>query len=312
VGGFQCDLSPWLLPASGDEGGTLVGQPLDVYSGNATAGNNLSGQQIWSPDSTGVLLQERLRTRPPAGANADVAQKGLVPSRLTIARLGRAATRPGKVVSSAVGAWAPAATAWHGVLASGRTVVLPGPAAGAVTLQLAGDLSTTNSTATYQHYSEDGRSVVDGTLTISGSSPWHIAGAITVSGAHSGTLNADLTVDNSISAAHPLPTRSGTFTTTYDGRASPALPALGPCYDRLPRRTPLQATARRSGQTVRVTVTADIAGDRRPVRNATVRIGGRAGTTDVHGRATLRTAGRARTRIAVRAGDTFVPAVIRG
>jgi hypothetical protein len=309
--GFQCDLSPWLLPASGDAGGTLVGQPLNVYGGNYTAANNLSGQQFWSPDSTSILLQERLRTKPPASANADVAQKGLVPSRLTIARLDQAPTTPRRIVSSAVGAWAPAASAWHGVLASNRTVTLAGRAGGTVTLSLSGDLSTTRSTAVYAGYTDDGRTFVDGTMTITGASPWHIAAAIRVSGAHTGTLDADLTVDNSTSAAHPLPTKTGSFTATYDGRTAPALPALGSCYDALPRRTPLRASATRTagGRRVRVTVTADIAGDRRPVRNATVRIGTRHARTDARGRATLTTPGRA---IRVSAGDTFTAVSIHG
>jgi hypothetical protein len=309
--GFQCDLSPWLLPASGDAGGTLVGQPLNVYGGRYTAGNNLSGQQAWSPDSTSLLLQERLRTRPPASANADVAQKGLVPNRLTIARLDRPGTAPAVVRSSAVGAWAPAATAWHGVLASNRTVTLPGQAGGSVVLHLAGDLSTTQSTATYQHYSDDGRTFVDGTMTITGSSPWHIVAAIVVSGAHTGALNADLTVDNSTSAAHPLPTKSGSYVAVYDGQTAPALPTLGACPGQLPRRTPLRASALRAGRRLTVTVTADIAGDVRPVRRAVVRVGGRRAVTDARGRTVVVTSRANRARITVSAGDTFTAVTLR-
>jgi hypothetical protein len=308
-GGFQCDLSPWLLPASGDDGGRLTGQPLDVYAGNLTAGNNLGGQQVWSPDSTSVVLQERLRTKPGAGANPAVAQKGLVPNRLTIAEIAKPATKPGAVRSSTVGAWAPAARDWRGTIAANRTVTIPGPKGGSAVLSLSGNLQTTATTATYRHYSEDGKTFVDGTMTITGSAPWHVVAAIKVTGAHTGSLDADMTIDNSITAAHPVPTKTGRYVAVYDGKTAPPLPTVGPCYSRLPKPNALRLTLARAGGTVRATVRANIAGDARPVQGAVVRLAGRTATTDRHGRATLRTtAGGTATATA---GPTFTPARVR-
>ena len=44
----QCDLQPWLLPATGDDGGNLMGQPLLPYTGgDVHAANNISGYPQW-------------------------------------------------------------------------------------------------------------------------------------------------------------------------------------------------------------------------------------------------------------------------
>ncbi|MGZ4283537.1 MAG: hypothetical protein ACXVHB_04795 [Solirubrobacteraceae bacterium] len=106
--GFACDLQPWLLPAGGARGGTLVGQPLNPYdSGQTISGNDLEGQQVWSPDSTRVLLQGRSLRRPPAGSNSYLLQKGPAPSELIVAHILRRATKPIRPVTTRVGNWAP-------------------------------------------------------------------------------------------------------------------------------------------------------------------------------------------------------------
>ena len=168
--GFQCDLSPWLLGARGDDGGRLVGQPLETYSGNLTAGDQLIGQQMWNPSSTAVLLQETTRQRPPANANPQVAQLGLTPHRLGIAWLPRQpAPKPLSVASSQVGAWAPAPQDYHATIGSGAHGVLRGSDGGTATISFTGNLSQGSWSVTYAHFTEDGRTFLDGTETISGS-----------------------------------------------------------------------------------------------------------------------------------------------
>ncbi len=91
--GFQCSLSPWLLPSTGDAGGALLGQPLSTYAGGpAFTSNNLDGQQVWSPDGTRVLLQEQLFG--PSTGTGQQAYMGSTPNRLDVAVLGRAPTAP--------------------------------------------------------------------------------------------------------------------------------------------------------------------------------------------------------------------------
>jgi len=303
--GFQCDLSPWLLPGTGDAGGRLIGQPLQTYAGNLTAGNNLSGQSFWSPDGTEVLLQERLRTHPPASANPQVAQKGLAPTWIEIARIDRPPTRAPRVVSSRVGSWAPAAAGYRGTLSADRTVVARGPRAGTATIVYQGNLLTGSVSVTYHHYSADGRTFVDGTMSGGNQNaqtmPWTLHADVRVSGAHTGRLLADLVVNNN---AQPLPQKTGTLTATYDGRAAPPLPALGPCYSRLPAPSPLHVAVHRAGSRVSVSVTADIAGDRRPVEGAVVRLGRDVVRTDRRGRAVLALPGH-RVTLVVTAGSTF-------
>jgi len=304
--GFQCDLSPWLLPGSGDANGALTGQPLATYAGRSTPGNNLSGQSFWSPDSTRVLLQERLRTKPPASANEQVAQKGLAPSRITIARLDRAPGKPAKAAATTVGAWAPPAVTFPGTLSSNRTVTVHGLKGGSATIVYQGTLVSGSTNVTFDHYTDDGRTFVDGTMSGGNPDPtmmpWTLKADVTVTGAHTGRLRADLVVDNN---HKPLPAKTGTFAATYDGKAAPPLPELGQCYSRLPKPTPLTVQARAAGGRVRVTVTADIAGDRRPVRGAVVRVGARRARTNGAGRATLSGIGSGRHTITASAGDTF-------
>jgi len=304
--GFQCDLSPWLLPGTGDDGGTLTGQPLQTYAGNLTAGNNLSGQSFWNPGSNQVLLQERLRTRPATSANAQIAQKGLAPSWIEVADIDRPATTPQPAASSAVGAWAPAAATFQGPLAAGHHVVVHGPGGGTATLTYQGSLAGGSMSVTFDDYTTDGRTFVNGTMEVANpseeTSPWTLTDDVTVTGAHTGRLVADLAINNN---ASPLPQMSGTFSATYDGRTAPPLPALGPCYSRLPRPTPLTVRALRRGAAVQLRVSADMDGDIRPVLRALVRSGATTASTDAAGRATL-TLPAGRRTILVTAGSTFL------
>lgn len=305
--GFQCDLAPWLLPGTGDHGGRLIGQPLNTYGNGLTPGNNLSGQQFWSPDSTSVLLQERTTTRPPKSANEHVAQKGLTPNRVAIAHIRRKATKPRPNVKTFVGSWASTPKAYSGTTDSNETVVLPGRT-GSVTLSYTGTLANGVWTQTYNSYSEDGKTVLDGPLSASRNSEgvWHVDADIRVSGAHTGSLKSNIVISGP--GPDGLPVMTGNVTATYDGKTAPSLPKLGACHADTPRTSPVHVRARARGARAVVTVTAAIAGDRRPVAGAVVRIGRARGTTDARGRATVRVAHGSTSRVVrVDAGDTFRP-----
>jgi hypothetical protein len=307
--GFQCDLSPWLLSGAGDGGGELIGQPLNVYSGNLTPGNNLSGQQFWSPDSRSVLLQERLRARPPAGLNEHVEQKGLVPSRIRIARIERQPGKRERIVSSALGSWAPPPNQYVATTGTDVTVTVNGHGGGTADIAYSGNLATGSWSARFNHYSSDGKSFVDGTYAVTPASsggPWTIKADIHVSGAHTGTLSADLVVDN---GASPLPAKSGTFNAVYDGKTAPQLPELGPCYDRLPGKSRLVLKASAAGnRRIAVTIKANVHGDERPVSGPVVKVSGRRAKTNARGHAVLRVEGHGRRTVKAVAGDTFVAA----
>ena len=112
----------------------------------------------------------------------------------------------------------------------------------------------------------------------------------------------DLTLDN----AAKLPVKQGTISAVYDGKAAPPLPDLGPCYDKLPKASPLRLNATRKGSRVQAVVTANVYGDVRPVAGAIVQVGSVSSRTDEHGAATItlpETGGSV--DITATAGDTF-------
>lgn len=302
--GFQCDISPWLLPATGDRGGQLLGQPVDVYDGALTAASHQLGARAWSSDSTRYILQERTHER--AGL--------LAPSRIAIAHFGRPPTLPLVPASTAVGDWAPSAAAYRGPLAQDRDALVRGRAGGHATIQYRGHLGQASSTAVrFERFTDDGRTFVDG--TISGASQndgvgekrkWRLLANIRVTGLHTGLLRMDLTLDNS---TRPLPSKAGSVEAVYDGRRAPPLPALAPCYKQQPQPTPLKLQVVRRRDRWLATVTADVQGDNRPVSNAVVRIGSQSVKTDEHGVALLSRHPDARQIDAV-AGNTFRPVTL--
>ena len=301
--GFQCDLSPWLLPGTGDAGGALTGQPLNVYGNGLTPGNNLSGQQFWSPDSTSVLLQERTTTRPAAGVNEQVAQKGLTPSRVLVAHIRRAPTKPAAIASSAVGSWAPSPTTYSETLDSNATVTLRGSPGGTVKLVYKGSLAEGSWSMSYNRYTEDGRTFLTGTQTAGRTMAgvWTIEGTIKVTGMHRGSLDENLTIGPA--GADGLPTMTGGVRAIYDGKRAPSLPKLGACPTKLPKKSVISVKAHRSGSTVAVSVSATISGDHRPLAGAIVKIGSVKATTNARGLATLHASGKS---VTIDAGSTFL------
>lgn len=302
--GFQCDLSPWLLPSSGDMNGRLVGQPLEVLkSSRQTLANNLSGHAIWSPDSTRVLLQERLRERPSTLLPDRVQSIGVPPSRISIARIQRPATRPLPVVSSAVGEWAPAVDDFKGTLSSNRTATVKGKKGGSATIVYAGDLRAGSTSVTFDGYTDDGRTFVNGTMSGARSleGVWSLKADVRVTGSHTGRLDVAMEIGEDESG----PTMSGRFNATYDGRRAPKLPGLGQCYADQPRASSLRVQRKRLSRNVlSLRVTANIAGDRRPVKAALVRHLGKTLRTSGSGKVRIRLR-PGKQRVRVTAGDTF-------
>jgi hypothetical protein len=304
--GFQCDLQPWLLPATGDDDGRLIGQPLDPYTGgDVHAQNNVPGRSAWSPDSTRVALTEMSY------------KTGLGVNRLLVAQLSRRPAAPVRVVSSAVGSWAATPATYRGAADADTTVTLHGLKSGTATVTYGGTLANGAFSVTYDRYSDDGANFLSGTESIStpgfGTLPATSTANLELTGRHTGSMTANFTIGR----RDGVPSASGGVDATYDGyRLKGNIPALGACPAKLPTRQPLKvAVHAAAGGVLRVTVTADSApklhardgfGDVRPVAGAVVRAGGATATTDARGRATLRAPGA--TTVRATAGDTFTPA----
>ena len=329
--GFACDLQPWLLPAGGDQGGTLVGQPLNPYGGGATIpANDLEGQQVWSPDSTRVLLQGRSLLPPPAGANSYLDQKGPAPNELMIAHILRPPTAPIVPVRTQVGSWAPTPQRYQSSFDMPGTHVVNGKYSGTAVVTIGGNIGGGDFSVVYHDYSDDGRYFLNGTQTTQGSVLATVAitdglTATDATGIQVGYLDANL----QFSQIEPAPTppsgqsgvsMSGTVSSSWLGQSATGLPMVGPCPQTMPRASALELTPRvrvaRHAALVTVSVSSDVYGDTRPVQGATVVLAGRSATTDAAGVSTLRIPLRATRRgrhpvtvaVASTAGDTFLPA----
>jgi hypothetical protein len=315
--GFQCDIQPWLLPGDGDSGGTLVGQPLAPFKGgDIITGNNLASLAFWSPDSTRVLVQERMTQAPAADANASIQQKGHSPNRLLIARIDRDPTAPAQVVRSVVGDWAPA-PAEYNVHRTSATPLIQGEAEGTIALTYEGNiLDGAEWSAVYSNYSEDGITFLSGTEAVSGSSRGTIDLTIDLTltdaagkqiGAQSGSVQFRR-IDPAPPPLRPPWTKAGNITSTYKGKTAAPLADVGPRLDTLPRASDLMVETSMSGQTLTVNVTADVYGDTRPVRRAVVVVNGRSERTDSDGNAVFTEVPSPPFEVEATAGDTFMPA----
>lgn len=320
---FACDLQPWLLPASGDDGGRLVGQPLNPYDGGTSIpANNLDGQQVWSPDSTRVLLQERSLRAIPKGANPYLQQKGPAPSELVIAHIKRPPTKPLRTVATKVGAWAPTPQAYRSSFDLPGAHLVLGKRTGSAVVTIGGDVIAGAFSVVFTHYSDDGKYFLDGTQTISGSveAAQVITNDLTAtdaSGKTVGYLRTDLTfrqIEPAPGNGEPGVTMSGTSSASWLGKTATGLPKVGPCPQTMPRRSRLSMAVhlrRQHGTAVVVAhVASDIHGDERPVQGATVTAAGRRARTDRDGDAVLHlrlARQRRNVGITASAGNTFVP-----
>jgi hypothetical protein len=229
----------------------------------------------------------------------------VTPNRVLIARIGRTPGRRQPVLSSTVGPWAPTPAAYAGTIGAGTTVTLRGRGGGAVTLRFSGNLGQGSWSAAFQAYSPDGRTFLNGSESTAGSATGtlRVTAAITVSGANTGRLSADLVIAN----GQTPPQLSGYYRASYDERTAPPIATAGPCYSRLPRNSPLIVGARVRGAHLVVTVSADVYGDQRPVSGAVVTAGQAQARTNRNGTAGFRRPAAGRTRIVANAGDTFTP-----
>jgi hypothetical protein len=315
----QCDLQPWLLPASGDQDGALMGQPLNPYrGGDVHAANNVTGTPQWSPDGTRIAL------------NLMRYSTALSPPYLLIAHLtARIPSEPLPVVSSQPGAWAVAPADYHGGLQSEQPVVVQGASSGNALLLYSGlGVAGGQNLAIYDHYSDDGKNFVDGTAVITNGIGFEVAlqgflqaeTHLTLSGEHSGSLDMDLRYLAKGGNGPSSATVSGTATASYDGISRSGPPVIPqPCPDALPRPHPLAIAATVAGDALQVQVTSRIAGagrneglvDTRPVWGATVSVAGQTATTDRAGRAVLpKPMQVSGATISAVAGDTMLPATL--
>ncbi|MFL9875837.1 TolB family protein [Paraburkholderia megapolitana] len=301
----ECHGPMWLLPSSGDQGGTIAGQPIVYYRDPGVhVTNNLVGWSQWSPDGTMLALNT---INDSTGTSAPY----LLVAHFTAAQ----PTTPLPTVSSQPGSWASAPGEYHGALGFDGTITLPGPGGGKVTVMygglpgegaLAGQWSET-----YAGYSEDGRSFINGTVTIKGSAAaGSYSSHLTMTGAHTGSDDAELI----LKSGGP----GGQAHSTYDGNTvtgpTPEEIKGGGCPDMLPKEPALQVTSTDLGNgayTVKVTVSIAGVGaneatiDTRPVNHATLVLGNATTYTNNEGVATVFLNGSH--DLTVTAGDTLVP-----
>jgi hypothetical protein len=311
----QCDLQPWLLPASGDDGANLLGEPIQPYvGGDVHAANNVSGWPQWSSDGTEIAL------------NTESYTSNLSAPYLLIAHLvARKPTAPLPIVSSQPGSWAPSPENYHGAIAANETVVLHGLASGTATVTYAGTgVVSGQYSVIYDNYSDTGRDFINGTSSITNPSiltgPITIQTNLTMTGADTGYSHINLTLSGT--DTNPV-TATGSAVTSYDGTTvtgPPHTPA--PCPSALPRPPQLQLAAsvlhRRARPMVLAQVTASIPGagaseasvDTRPVLHATVTLDGVSAHTNASGNALIAvpTQPGGRIPITAAAGDTFLAA----
>jgi hypothetical protein len=312
----MCHGPMWLMPATGDRGGALAGQPILSYDyANVTVTNNLTGAPQWSPDGTMLALNTNYTKQPydpPRGRNA--------PFLLVADLTARKATKAVRTVSSDVGSWAPAAVDYHGALGFKGTVTLNGPGGGTVTLTYAGEPGPGaflggEWTETYVNYSDDGKDFVDGTVKTTGLTEGTYSAHLTMTGRHTGSQDAEIAMQRLNVSGHAE--------STLDGKriSGPSADLLdgGACPSILPKKPALSVTAKRAGTgAYRLTVTASIADmgldeslvDTRPVAHATIALGGRATTTtNARGVATVKVHG-SRARVTISAGNTLKPTAV--
>lgn len=321
--GFACDLQPWLLPATGDGDGALVGQPLNPYGGGRSIpANNLDGQQVWSPDSTRVLLQGRLLEPAPHGSNFYEVQKGPAPSKLIIAHILRSPTKPIRPVTTVIGKWAPTPQAYRSSFDMPGTHPVDGHASGTAVITIDGTLVGGSFGVTYNHYSNDGRYFLNGTETINGgveTTTTTVANLVATDAAGNevGYLQGNFSfsqITPAPPATQPGVSKSGTVSAGWLGQTANGLPTVGACPATMPRASKLILTrsvrTRGGVEIITARVRSDVYGDERPVQGATVSLAGRHATTGRNGVAKLRISLRRRRltgRLTASAG-TFIAA----
>jgi hypothetical protein len=176
---------------------------------------------------------------------------------------------------------------------------------------------------TYTDYSDNGRDFLNGTLTVTGSAAagGNLTTHVTMTGAHTGKTDADLTFGTNGTTGHSV--------STYDGKTitGPPLYASGnnanggpatACPKVLPKKPAMRVKATRVGQhTYKLKVTASVAGagatetavDTEPVYHAALRLGRATTYTTEDGTAIVIV--RRDHHVTVIAGDTLEPTAVR-
>lgn len=307
--------SPRLNPASGDQGGKLIGQILQPYKGgDIRPSGNYQGPGMWKPDGTAVALSTQSFTNLGGAPYLEIAR---FPARKP--------TKPLPIVSSAPGSWAPTHADYHGALGANLDVTLPGLHSGTVTIHYAQNfLTAVDNTATYENYSDDGKTFINGTDQVKRTGSSSLGGStqvishLVMSGAHTGSLDRDITY---ITGNPGVIT--GSTVATYDGVTHDTLETQPDRCDsikkRLPRAVKLKTKATPGkGNKVSVKVSAAFEGagmdeqqlDRRPVMGAIVTAGRTKAVTNKSGVAVFKPK-TGTTKIQVNGGASFLPATIR-
>ena len=301
----RCHGPIWVLPSSGDRGGTLAGEPIvDYRVPHVFVTNNLTGWPQWSPNGT-MLALNTTNNRPGPGYPAHA------PFLLVAHFTARKPTRPLRPVSSQPGSWAVAPTAYHTVFGYAGTRTFHGHGGGTVTVHygLGAGVISGQWTETYANYSDDGKDFVDGTVSIAetGAGEGTYTSNLTMTGANTGITHVEF---DSAGAVHG--------TSTYDGHTvsgpSPEQAAKGACPNIQPKEPSLRLTLKRLGHgTYRIKVTASVASmganeaavDTQPVYHATVSLGTVKTYTSRAGIAIIKA--RHSRKLTVSAGDTLKP-----
>lgn len=302
----RCHGPIWLMPSSGDRGGTISGQPIvDYRVPHVFVTNNLTGWPQWSPNGTMLALNT---TNNRAGSGYPAHAPFLLVAHF--AALKR--TTPLRAVSSQPGSWSVSPTEYHPVFGYSGMRTFTGRH-GTVTVgydPLSGLLAGRWS-ETYSGYSDDGRDFVNGTVTIDATGP----GA--------GTYTADLTMTGAHTGSEHVQFNSATGVvhgrSTYDGHTvsgpSAEQAAKGACPSIQPKEPRLHvALGRRADGAYRVVVTSSVGSmgpnegdvDTVAVDRASVRVGHVTTYTNSAGVAVVRA--RRGDRLRVSAGDTLAPA----
>ncbi|MCB0864653.1 MAG: hypothetical protein KDB58_02970 [Solirubrobacterales bacterium] len=275
----KCLLEPWLMNSRGERG-TYFGQPVDPRPGTGWDNRTL-GQ--WSPDGTKLLMWQ--------ARGDDDGTPERPGARMVIADLpARKAKRKNAGNATPTPKWAPDRSSYTGFLANSGTFTVQGKKSGSATVTMQGNAFGGSWSVQYTDYSDDGDSFLNGTESTSQGSilsgiTWNAA--LTLSGKHSGHLNADLVFargENNSGAQV-----SGTVSQRLDKRTVSTLPS--PTCEPLARpRLRVKASSPRKGNRVRVLVTGKVPVDSawRPVRHATVRVGGRSATTNQKGTVSMK------------------------
>lgn len=318
-GNLYCAGPQWLLPATGDEGGSLSGQPIiNLKYDDARVTVNVLGAPTWSRDSNRLALTV---VGPGGGVYG-----GEAPSFLLFAHLpAKEAGEPLPVVETVVGDWAPRPGEYKSSFSYSGTVTLDGPGGGTVTVTyspsgIGGPLQG-KWTQVYENYSEDGESFINGAMSVDHRKPFfgelQYVADLTMTGKNTGYLNLDVTVSN---PGDDTRVSVGSSVVNYNGTTVTGLPIWmdddsGYCPEQqTPTLPQLDAQLKSLGDDeYEVKVTASIgrmgqdqtAVSTSPVRHALISGSGVEVYTDGYGVARFKAA--AGTQLDVTAGDTLAP-----